>query len=278
MKRNSPLWQYRMWLIPIAFLALASAMFFVAARGHLPTTLAAATPAPAYPGPAATVTVTPLSAGYPAPLATLTARDAATQGAVALTEIMAVDLTSSAIGTASYRTPEPTWPYPLMGPMCFKDPINKFSLKLPAGWFADPPPPAGALAGASEIYNFDPTQFVGKKEAELQSGYLKIEFGSAPLPADRPFELWLSDEIARERTTAAPALPTISEPVPFTFGKYKGQTYLVSVMDYETKMIALPIAGMRVLFMAFIPADSTVQAQAFEWMAKSLAVSPDEFC
>lgn len=210
--------------------------------------------------------VTPLPAGYPLPPSTIPA-----------VKVTAMQATSIALATASVHPPLPTDVYPLVGPMCFVDQLNQFSLSLPAGWYADPPPQANAFAGASVIYNYDPGREVGA-EGNPPPGNLKIQITSAKLAADQTFQQWLSDLISSDTSAAAPVPVTVTAPSPFKLGNFDGSSFVTSGYGGSVQEIALPVINGRVLVIDFMPAGSSVQSRGLSLLANSLAVSPSTFC
>lgn len=209
---------------------------------------------------------------YPPPKPTLSA----TVERAMQTESRAEEATGAAAATASMPAPVATLTYPIIGPKCFIDPLNRFSLNLPVGWYADPPPEAGAAGGASIIYNYDPRKIVNETTI-LPAGSLKIQFSSDQLATSQTIEQWLSDEISSLTSQQSPEPARATLPTQYTLGKWQGYAYILTGQG-DVRVIVLAWVDQRILIIELRPAESTALAKGLSILADSLAASPESFC
>lgn len=165
--------------------------------------------------------------------------------------------------------PTPT-PGAMVGPQSVYDPLNLFSVKLLAGWYAATPD-AKAVAGVTEITNYDMFHVDNPPP-----GSMSIQISIGELKLEQSFEQWLSDRRARETSPEYGAGGvTLTESQPYTLGHYTGVTYTARDL-FSRKgitIIYLLTSDGRIVGIGLKPADSLVLSDALSILS-TLDVSP----
>ena len=150
------------------------------------------------------------------------------------------------------------------------DPVNRFSVKLLPGWYANTPD-ANAIIGVTTISNYDMDRIDNRPP-----GGVSIHISVGQLDAEQSFEQWLSDRRARETSPEYGAGGvTLTEPQPYTLGRYTGVTYtaLDSFSNEGVMIIYLLTSDRRIVGIGLRPADSPVLLDALS-MLSTVDVSP----
>jgi hypothetical protein len=185
-------------------------------------------------------------------------------------------------------TPQPTQPSQsqpqaqgLIGPACYVDPLNRFSLRLPKGWQADQPPSADADAGLSVFYNFLVGQLKSDNGSiELPENALKVQVAAFDLAADETLEQWVSGARNRLISSDPQTQPgaTAGSPYSYRIANFDGLAYYAAdASGYKRLLIHLPAGDQRLLVIILSPAQSPAIPQAL-MMLESLKTSNFESC
>jgi hypothetical protein len=200
--------------------------------------------------------------GYPPPDLTLPPEPTLSE-----TEI-AIDATFIAQATASAPAPIPTLG-PLVGPQIIHDPLNHFNLQLFQGWYASTPS-ANAIAGVTSISNYDTYRI-----DDRPPGGMSIHISMGQLDAGQAFDQWLSNQrIIQTSPEYGAAGVTLTEPQPYTTGRYEGVTYTASNPPGEGSMVIYLLAGdSRIVGVDLRPIDAPALPEAL-LMLSTLEVLP----
>lgn len=162
----------------------------------------------------------------------------------------------------SYPPPEPpltttAQPVGLIGPACYVDKLNRFSLYLPSGWRADVPPSENAIGGASVFYNYTQDDIkMDHGSLILPPNSVKIQITSGVLLRSQSFEQWiniatqqmLTSDIAKQFQTV------IGTPYPYNLAEQGGIAYTVKDSSgTDALVINLPSRD-RVIIISIAPA------------------------
>ncbi|MCC6189439.1 MAG: hypothetical protein IT318_10410 [Anaerolineales bacterium] len=142
------------------------------------------------------------------------------------------------------------------------DLLNRFSIRLLPGWHAYLPPPDSAM-GMATFLNY--THEALEANPERPSDFVAVRISTHTLPGDTTFEMWLSDQMARQTSPeyGVPLGTTLTEPEPVTLGKYAGTGYSVIVPDDDVWLLMfLRIDERRLASVSINPADSQEGASA----------------
>lgn len=168
------------------------------------------------------------ASGYPAPNTPITPTQLATLMAYVTQEVITIqDL------TPLWFTPEPTLTAtPSLGGSVIYDPVNKFSLTLPAGWYAYPPDP-NAIVGVTQITNYD-LSASDKRPALGVSAQISV----GPLEDGKTFDQWIAE---RRQLETSPDYGAgniqLTDAQQYTLAKYAGVRYTARELLGETTMV-----------------------------------------
>jgi hypothetical protein len=198
----------------VSFLVIASVMFGLIymlqpAQG-LPAALSTEASGTSYP-----IQISLTATGYPPPPTPMNPIELATLAAHMTDEVLTIeDL------TPLWFTPEPVIATPSLEGSIVYDPLNKFSLILPAGWYAYTPG-TNATVGITTITNYNLSVIDSRPSHGVS---LQISIGQ--LETEMSFEEWLEKRRSQEMSPEYGAAENqLTDPEPYQAGNYEGVTY-----------------------------------------------------
>lgn len=157
----------------------------------------------------------------------------------------------------------------LEGATCFINQIAGFTLQLPSGWYIEGP---WDTEFQNLFYNYDPNLY--GSEGNFPPAGQKIDLNVSPLETGISFEQWLAERRNNE-SSAGPVEIQLSEPVPYTLGKYTGVAYTAT--GYGDVFIIHLSGDQKLISIGLWPAGSSAQQEALAMLA-TLDVSGNGTC
>ncbi len=163
----------------------------------------------------------------------------------------------------------PTDTYSENNPVCYIDPLSRFSLVVAPGWYATP------LGGyALILYNYDYND-PGLQHDIFSKGGMKVSLDVVDLPPEKDFDQFVQDRIIVEKEGAEIQV-TVTDPIRYTLSAYSGVTFTVSGY-YPDVMEILLQSGNRIAIIGLMPANSPALTQAMSILS-SLDLFNSESC
>ncbi len=111
---------------------------------------------------------------------------------------------------------------PIREPFVVRDPVNRFTLTLPPGWFAFTPH-EGSYIGATDVVNYD----LGAYDKRPPGG-ISAQISIGQLEEDRSFEDWLVERRKLETSLENGSVgDRLGEAQPYKLGAYSGVAYTI---------------------------------------------------
>ena len=174
-------------------------------------------------------------------------------------------------------TPIPLTPPPVPSatpsrePFVVRDPVNRFSLTLPPGWFAFTPP-INTYIGVTSISNYD----LGSFEYRPPYG-VNAQISIGLLEGDTSFEAWLLEQREYGTSVESGGLGNqLSEMEPYRLGTYPGVAYTAKSPSSEEDtvlIIQLLTDTRRIIGIGIRPADSPASDQIVQ-ILNTIVVEP----
>ncbi len=111
---------------------------------------------------------------------------------------------------------------PIRQPFLVRDPVNRFTLTLPPGWFAFTPH-ADSILGVTNVINYDQGAY-----DKRPLGGIKAQISIGQLEGDRSFEDWIVERRKLETSLEIGAVGNqLGEAQPYKLGAYSGVAYTI---------------------------------------------------